>query len=390
MEKQLFEIPEHAMGRLQGALAKLNKKALKTESGAITLVKVGRRTEDDGSLVYIVAVEGDPVKYEGWTFIARLDHNIDPSGESNLVYVVPGETLAEEFWRKPAVCGHCGYIRRRKDTFILREDDSGTMKQVGRTCLKDFFGHDPAVITRKFQYITKLLDLCRGASEEPTENGPSHLIDRRHIDLEGYLGYVVMCIEENGWTSAKEAFNSNDKVATKEQALDAIFAWPRYTSPKPTKEQREIAANAVAFALTMDPSKSDFNFNITQMAKLETIDFKGAGIAAAIIFCYNRHLENEAKKTLNAAQSDLAGSEYQGTEKERLTLSVKILSSRSHEGDFGAYNITRMTDDAGNLFISFGAFKGEPGDQVAIKGTVKRHQEYNGVKQTVLNRVIAC
>jgi len=382
--KQLFEVPSIAMGMLQQKLDKLSKKAKKAGTSDIKLVRVARRTEEDGTQICIVAVEGEPVKYEGYTFMGRLDHNIDPSGDSNIVYMMPGEELNETQRSLGADCNHCGWKRNRKDTFILRKDEDGSTIQVGRTCLKDFFGHDPAELVRRAQYITRVIDECRNA-EHPSE---AYLVNRRTVDLVTFLAYVVSAVEENGWTSGKDAFGDPGKKSSRDQAADTMFHWP-YPDPaeRPTKEQVEYAEKVVAWVTTLDPNKSDFNFNMTQLAKIEIIDYKSTGIVAAMVFCYNRHLENEVKKAANP-KDDLTGSEYQGEEKERLQLDVTVLSSRWHEGQFGSYSITRMLSADGNLFVSFGQYHADPGTTVTIRGTVKRHQEYNGVKQTILGRVM--
>jgi len=167
-----------------------------------------------------------------------------------------------------------------------------------------------------------------------------------------------------------------------------MFATFKRPEDKPTKEQVETAEKVIEYVLTLDPAKSDFNFNMTQMAKLEIIDYKATGVAAAMVFVYNRHLEQEAAKTA-PPKDDLSGSQYVGTEKERLTVDVKILSSRIHDGNFGSYYITRMLDADGNLYVSFGQYHADADTQAKVRGTVKRHQEFNGVKQTVLNRVMA-
>lgn len=381
--KELFEVPAIAMGLLQQKLDKLSKKAKKTGTSEIKLVRVARRTEKDGTQICIVAIEGEPVKYKGYTFLARLDHNVDPSGESNIVYSMPGEELTEAQRSLGANCEHCGWKRRRKDTFIMRKDADGSFLQVGRTCLKDFFGHDPAELVRRAQYITRVIDEVRKA-EHPTE---AYLINRRTVDMVTFLSYVVSAIEENGWTSGKDAFGDSDKMSSRDQAANAMFRWPRPDpAERPTKEQVEYAETVIEYVKTLDATMSDFNFNMTQLAKIEIIDYKSTGIVAAMVFCYNRHLENEVKKS---TAPDLSSSAYVGAEKERLNIDATVLSSRWHDGQFGSYSITRMLDAAGNLFVSFGQYHADPGDNVSVRGTVKRHQDYNGVKQTVLGRVMA-
>lgn len=39
-----------------------------------------------------------------------------------------------------------------------------------------------------------------------------------------------------------------------------------------------------------------------------------------------------------------------------------------------------------NVVIYFGKELGKPGEDITIKATVKAHQEYKGIKQTIVNR----
>lgn len=382
MNRQLYEIPAAALGILQHKIDKLNKKAQKFGSGDIRLVQVGRRTEELNREWYIVAVEGEPVKFEGFTFVARLDHNTDPTGASNIVYSMPGEELPAEWRSADASCNHCGFRRNRKDTFIMRNHETNNYIQVGRTCLKDFFGHDPAEVARRAQFIVNVHDMVREA-----KGGEAYMTDRRHINLTAYLAQVSLSIDEHGWTSTAAARESDsDLLSTRDDALDEMFSWPNGTGVVPGGEDHDNAVKTIEYILTLDPAKSNFNFNMVQLAKLLIIDWKATGIAAAMVFCYNRHVEQQAA----AAQpkQDLSGSVYVGEIKERLTINVTVLSTKKKEGEYGSYNITRMLDDSGNLYVSFGTFKADPDTRIQIRGTVKRFNEFNGTKQTILNRVM--
>ena len=50
------------------------------------------------------------------------------------------------------------------------------------------------------------------------------------------------------------------------------------------------------------------------------------------------------------------------------------------------YHMTSMKDAEGNVFMYFGNFLAAAGETVKVKATVKRHQEYAGVMQTVISR----
>ena len=383
MDTQLFEVPAVAMPILEEKLGKLALKAIKFGSGNIRLRRVGRKTDASGKQIVIVALEGDEVRILGYKFVGRLDHNVDPTGASNIVYTMPGEELTPAQRSAPARCEHCGYQRKRKDTYFFREDHHDTMIQVGRTCLGDFMGHDPKKLLLRAQFITKIIDTVRDAGQ----GGKAYLTDRRWVDLETYLSYVVDAIETNGWTSGKEAFNDPNKMSTRHQAANAMFRWPAPAPEEaPTADQIETAGKVIEYVKTLDPTQSDFQFNLVQMSKLQTIDWKATGMAAAMVYAYNKA---QAPATTTAPKKDYSGSVYVGDLGDRLERKVTILSSTPKEGQFGSYNVTRMLGEDGNVYVSFGKFYADQDHTLTVRGTVVDHHEFNNAKQTKLNRVAA-
>ena len=105
-------------------------------------------------------------------------------------------------------------------------------------------------------------------------------------------------------------------------------------------------------------------------------------------------IKEDAKKVADAAKEACmpkSNSEYIGEEKERLRdLHVTLVGSRTVESCYGTSILYtfKMGDNVLTWFCS-GAGLDEDiknGDTVLLTGTVKKHQIYNGVKQTVLNR----
>lgn len=94
-------------------------------------------------------------RIEGWILTARFEiedapGKIDETGQASpmqtdvFTYTAPGETLPASYQDKTAIeCQHCGHNRFRKKSYLLRNLESGEFKEVGSTCLIDFFGHDP-------------------------------------------------------------------------------------------------------------------------------------------------------------------------------------------------------------------------------------------------------
>ena len=83
-----------------------------------------------------------------------------------------------------------------------------------------------------------------------------------------------------------------------------------------------------------------------------------------------------------------AASEWIGEVKVRMEIEVKVLFIKEHEGYYGPVDIIKMQDMEGNGLTWFctGISSLKRGDHVKIKATVKKHEEYQGAKQTVLTR----
>jgi hypothetical protein len=127
-----YRIPAENFPSFEAHIAKLNKKVEKLqkkgfdvkpitiERGYAEVVKKFRDHVEYESIVFPVTMSYEPVKANGWEFIATLGH--EEAG--NIVSAVPGLTtegeLAAYRTAKPA-CNHCGFSRKRNDTFVLRK-----------------------------------------------------------------------------------------------------------------------------------------------------------------------------------------------------------------------------------------------------------------------------
>ena len=105
-------------------------------------------------------------------------------------------------------------------------------------------------------------------------------------------------------------------------------------------------------------------------------------------------LKDNAKERADAARKSIApksSSEYMGSLKERLrSIHATLINFRSIESAYGT-SILYSFKVGENIVVWFSTGAGidssiQIGDEVILTGTVKDHKEYNGVKQTVLNR----
>lgn len=80
-------------------------------------------------------------------------------------------------------------------------------------------------------------------------------------------------------------------------------------------------------------------------------------------------------------------SEYQFEVGQKVEVELNVLKINWFDSIYGTHYIYNMQDANGNVFIWKTACNEiQEGDKVTIKATVKEHNEYRGVKQTVLTR----
>lgn len=77
----------------------------------------------------------DLIRANGWTIRAKVEH-----GEhGNIVTSIGDKPVSSEWYTAPARCDHCKTNRFRSVTYFC-ENEAGDIRQVGRTCLKDYTG----------------------------------------------------------------------------------------------------------------------------------------------------------------------------------------------------------------------------------------------------------
>ena len=132
-----YRVPAQNVDKLKEHVEKLNKKVAKLAKkgyevspieisvGQPEVIHKTKKLATGGDynydeIFFPVTISGQTVKAGGWEFIATLQH--EEGG--TIVRAVPGMTQEGELapYRecKPA-CDHCGFNRRRNDTFILRK-----------------------------------------------------------------------------------------------------------------------------------------------------------------------------------------------------------------------------------------------------------------------------
>jgi hypothetical protein len=354
-------------------------------------------------LVDLELIAARPV-LAGWDFLAV----IEPLEGGNLLRQVPGAVITEGEltpWRQGQICcDHCGTTRRRTETFVVRADGSdtaipaGTYKQVGRNCLEAFLGgKSPATIVAQLSWP----DVIRTAGEDG-EGGWGGGSAASVFQPEIFLTQTAACIRLDGWVSRSQARADADDFGTGrlvQSTADQVchllippFGGDRRGDWKRECERcRPIDADvargtaSLAWARALVPT-SDYEHNLALVAQQAIVQPAHAGILASAVAAHGRILEREIEhhhKTRTGARP----SQHVGEVGQRLDLELEVQRVTTKDTDYGVLHIISMRDQAGNLIVWMtGSTTATPGDRLSVRGTVKKHNEYNGEQQTVLTR----
>jgi hypothetical protein len=401
-----YKIPEENIKGLEEAIYKLNKRAEKLSCPPIHLHKGSTETEEvkDGKGLVIghrvyhhVVLTGEAPRIPGWTFEGAVDFS-DPAINGFMLRMAPGASPLPKDVRKsisddPKRCDHCNARRNRKETFIVRNEE-GSYYVVGRTCLKDFTGHTSP--NQLASYYTMLNSLLSSLDDEESGWYTGGRFTMYH-DIVSFLVWVCMLARTIGFVSRREERENDSAHATAGVAWNLLNPVGVFAHQNTEKHQaliedsdREMARKVIEFTPSLWAGKdenelSDYVLNMKNTFGTELVSSRTAGLVASAYRCYERHLSDEAKKKLSAS---LSGSAHQGKVKQRLTLTLTCYNTNMIEGMYGSTQICKFADEHGNVFVWFnsGRTSIQTGEKYTLKGTVKKHAEFRGIKETHLTR----
>lgn len=394
MMRYEFEIPVYNFDNFEKEAKRLSKKAAKLDvpfdfevsEEVVTYNIPHRLTRPDGSTKDVkvptdfrkVSIVGDEeFSINGWEVIAKAEFL-----EGGAVISSIRDNLSKEHGDMDRSCDHCGYKRRRKRVFLLENENTGEHMQVGSTCLNDFLGHPSALDLAEFYARLKSLREL----EKPTVGGYWILGDADAIELEKYLAYVDSAIESNGWLSRSKAYHSREE-STADLSLHAYrqgcfrLDQDRTVTPVPSKEVKD----AIEWAAGIEDPDNDYLHNISVIANSEYIKPSHIGYAASILPAYRRHVANAAARNTD---SDWIGEEGERVEREVVLKDVKEFPDSWNPGCIR--RMYKMVDADQNILVWWtGSAKlaNKKGERFVMRGTVKKHGDFKGTKQTTVNRV---
>lgn len=394
---------------------KLVKRANKIGIRPITLCTLSHGTRERFDDIYgkitvktrTIEISGEAPIVNGWEFVATIQH----AGEAgNIIRTVPTfeNDLPTEFRTSdPSRCDHCKMNRRRTDTYVVKNATTGAFAQVGSNCLADFVGHpDIHGLATSAELFSLLAEACVGLDDDERGHGRG---DDDSLVLSHAVSWAAEAMFRHGWVSRTKARDTNT-IATVDVALDAMRRAEKRevcsykvcgnTTPEKCTLHFTPSDRAVTFAetcLEWAPSwierelkrdtASDYIWNMRVVLANDVMPFRSYGLAASVLGAYQRELEYVARKAReNAGRPE---SKHLGNVGDKITLDLTVESFRYIDSQYGSTLLICYTDTDGNSVKWFASSAPEPaiGETAKLTGTVKKHDEYQGTKSTILTRV---
>ena len=324
-----------------------------------------------------VTIRSGYIKKGNYIVLALIEH----LGEKNLVTPISTNEVKTEWYTIPGNCEHCGVTRPRVKTFIVQNTDTNEEVQVGRTCLKDYTGISPEGIVLPFALLS-MLQLHDLSSNDSEGLSALHGLPRA-LDPEYVIGLAVMQIKKRGAYIKKD-----DPGSTFDGILDMLSKETQLTED--AKAQVELIKEFVLSYTGID----SFIQNADAILKSGVCKPNHIGRLAylPIAVMKEKEAQQKALDRKNATTADANNSKYQGVIGSKLAVAVtdaKYITS--WETAYGRTFLYKFYDAEGNVYVWFASGSSDAFEASktieSIVGTVKGHEERDGVKQTILTRV---
>jgi len=386
--ERTFKILYENVEDFKKLLERLNRKAVKLGVPPVSYAFLDTEVEhcDDGrvNIWRIYGISGKAPSLSDWEFVAAIEHG----DLENLIYALSNkEGAVPEFYRSVAkVCDHCGYRRKRIHTYIVHNLVTDEWKQVGSGCLKDFLGlhTDPMAIGRWFDGLLDLEEKVRKYAKMPGAlmAGGYHT----RYGLEHYLRHTltVLAGDNFNYVASKNTYNKMDTTG-----LRGWFCCPNPTPDVVSNKHWSDLETYFTYLKTAAPDTlSDYERNLLAVVVNGYVERNQACLAASALLASKRYAER-----LNRPVSPPRPvSEHIGDVGKRSTFNLKFTGVTHFDGYYGETACCRFLDGRGNNFVWFASNSPDfddtedRGKWYEVTGTVKKHGEYRGTKQTVLTR----
>lgn len=334
----------------------------------------------------------EPSGVDGKNFV-----NVNLSGK-DLGFIAP----SKYFTANSCTCDYCKTNRKRNKTYLVVNQETGEWKQLGKECLKLFVtGIDVDAIATFESFIKEAEDIANPGDEFFYNRRARFVEVQRALELAQaatkMFGFVATRDNEgdrNVFSTKnivqakilKEMGCSGDLLNIDNFNREKINLSVAKLTAYLTAAEDSISNDIIALRETVTelPDEPYYN-NLKTVLANEYIPLDKLGLLVSAPKAISRYYE--FKKMQEEKEKLAKSSNYIGEVGEKI--SVNFVSGREVaccETQFGLLHIYEFKDTNGNTVVwKSGSSKDIPESGV-VTGMVKAHEEYDGIKQTVVLR----
>lgn len=324
----------------------------------------------------------EPSGVEGKNFV-----NVNLS-DNDLGFVVP----TKYFSSNPCACDYCKTNRKRTKTYLVTNRATGEWKQLGKECLKLFAaGIDVDAIATFESFIKE--------AEDAANPGDKFFYGRgfKFVKVADALALACAVYRERGYLATRDFMGDPNDLCNKNIVQRKLAQQYGYNSDflNITNSARD-KIDAMAFRADINAAKDamgdveqlpddPYYNNLKIIVANEYVPLNKLGFLVSIpkaIDRYKEEIRKQEEKERLAAESN-----YLGSVGEKI--SANFVSGREVaccETQFGLLHIYEFKDANGNTLVWKSSSSKDIPESGVVTGTVKAHEEYNGIKQTVILR----
>ena len=291
------------------------------------------------------------------------------------------------------VCHHCNTRRNRARLHVFTEVATGNHKAIGSTCVHEYVGVD----------IDKVLHTFFNFYKEEDFYGSRGMRDAWGFPIVDLANAVRVAYALNSNYVKVDRYSDNDSTKSAVDRIHNVLTQPNEWNLVEAERFNEVLKTAPKVGSLivdtygdLDETESNFNSNIVESlfyvdgtGNRKLRDFivgKTRGIFVWAVF-------NALKKSVTPPAPKVVSkpSYHVGNVGERIVIDAEVTFTKICNSDWGDSKMVKLQDKDGNQFVTFGTGQGlwdiNVGDEVSAKGTVSKHDEFNGVRQTCLKRL---
>ena len=282
-----------------------------------------------------VHVRGESPKIKNWEFVGNRSHDKDTGIMT--AHAAHGKELPKQYHAdgNKIKCDHCGINRERVGSYVLKNVTTGEHKEVGKSCLKDFTGHDsPEAIAKHFNNITEL-HFGKHDSEDYGVGKPEHV-----YKLHDVMHAAISSIKTKGFIATSA--DTPDNPSTKTRLNMHFGDNPRAPKIEMHPADKEHAEKAIEHTNKTANTSTDYGSNLKSIVSAGMVKQKHYGYIAAAANAYLNHA---------AAPKDTSGYNHEplGKEGDKVSHNASVIHKKSFNTDYGTTHYITAKTDSGHV-----------------------------------------